>query len=137
MSQRGETILIPTPSLAELFVKLDPLKIDELLKRLKTSAWFRVEAFDTAAAVELGTRTAAAIARRDKREGLKADHAKVKFDRQIAAIAVVHQVERLVSDDAEVAAIGDRWGLPVVSVASLPLPPELIPPPLFAGLDEK
>lgn len=82
--------MIPTPCLAELFVKLDLPRIDEILKRLKSSPWFRIESFDAAAAVELGVRTAKAIAAGDKREGRQADHTKVKFDRQIVSIAIVN-----------------------------------------------
>jgi len=41
----------------------------------------------------------------------------------------------MISDDGDVAAIGARWGLPVISVQDLPLPEYLIPPPLLAGLE--
>ncbi len=42
----------------------------------------------------------------------------------------------IVSDDADVAAIADRWGVKVRSIEDLPLPAELIPPPLLRGLEE-
>ena len=77
-----------------------------------------------------------AIASGDKREGLKADHTKVKFDRQIVSIALVNGAAQLISDDGDVSAICERWGFPVVSVQDLPLPPFLIPPPLLAGLED-
>jgi hypothetical protein len=118
-----------------MFVKLDQSKIDEFLKRVKTSPWFRVESFDAAAAVELGMRTAKAIAARDKREGLRADHTKIKFDRQIVSIAIVNGATEIISDDGDIAAIGDRWNFPVRSVEQLPMPPELIPPPLLAAIE--
>ena len=137
ISQNDEQILIPTPSLAEVFVKLDPIKIDELLKRLKSSPWFRVEGFDEAAAVELGIRTSKALAAKDKWEGLQADHTKVKFDRQIVSIAVANGATEIISDDRDVAAICDRWQFPVRSVSELPLPSSLIPPPIFAKLEEE
>lgn len=136
LSQEDGQIIIPTPCLAEICVKLDPLRIDELLKRLKSSPWFRVESFDAAAAVELGLRTAKAIAEGDKREGLQADHTKVKFDRQIVAIAMVNGAEQIISDDGDIVAICQRWKMPVSSVGDLPLPPFLIPPPLLANLEE-
>lgn len=136
LSRQGIIILIPTPSLSEIFVKLDAAKINELLKRLKSSPWFRVESFDTAAAVENGLRTAKAIASGDKREGSKADHTKVKFDRQIVSIAIVNEATEIISDDGDVAAICERWGYPVRSVDQLPLPPALVPPPLFQHLED-
>lgn len=137
IAKQEDVIVIPTPCLAEIFVKLPPLKIDEVLKRLKTSPWFRVEAFDAAAAVELGLRTARAIAAKDKWEGSNADHTKVKFDRQIVSIAKVNGASEIVSDDRDVWAIGERWGIRVRSVESLPLPPSLIPPPLLANLENE
>ena len=86
--------------------------------------------------MELGLRTAQAIAAGDKREGLQADWTKVKFDRQIVSIAIVVGASEIISDDADIAAIGERWGVPVRSIADLPLPEELIPPPLLAKLEE-
>jgi hypothetical protein len=136
ISQDEDAILIPTPTLAEILVKTPPDKIDELLKRLKTSPWFRVEAFDAAAAVELGMRTARAIAAKDKWEGLQADHTKIKFDRQIVSVAIVNGATEIISDDRDVWAICERWNFPAHSVESLPLPPALIPPPLLASLEE-
>jgi len=130
--------LIPTPALSELFVCVSPEKITQLLVQLNTSIWFRVEAFDSAAAVELGMRTAKAIAEGDKREGLfEAPWTKVKFDRQIVAIALTNGATELVSDDPHIKAIGDRWGMKVISVEELPIPSELIPPPLLAALEDE
>lgn len=136
VTQERSAIIVPTPSLSELVVKLGAAKVDDFLKILRASRWFRLESFDTAAAIEVGIRTAKAIAAGDKREGLKADHAKIKFDRQIVAIAMVNGAHELVSDDGDVAALGQRWGLPIKSVADLPVPPELIPPPLLAPLQD-
>lgn len=135
IAQAGDTILIPTPALSEMFVKLTPVEIQELLPQLNRSPWFRVESFDTAAAVELGLRTAQAIADGDKKEGSKADWTKVKFDRQIITIAIVNRATGIISDDPHVKAIGDRWNFPVTSVEDLPVPAPLIPPPLLDGLD--
>lgn len=135
--ERG-TILIPTPVLSELLVCISPDKIADLLTQLNASIWFRVEAFDSAAAVELAVRTANAIAAGDKRESAPADTpwTKVKFDRQIVAIAIVNGASEIVSEDPHVKAIGERWGIKVTSVDDLPIPKELIPPPLLATLED-
>ena len=130
-----DVIVIPAPVLSEVLVKI-PTKVDELLKHIRSSPWFKVEAFDSAAAVELGLRTAKAMAAGDKREGLQADWTKVKFDRQILAIALVAGASEVISDDGDIIAIGERWGLQVSSVEDLPIPAELIPPPLLAALED-
>ena len=49
--------------------------------------------------------------------------AKVKVDRQIVAIAKVHEVDELYSDDEDVRRIGESVGVRVKGVADLPLPP--------------
>ncbi len=137
-AKQRDTILIPAPVLSELLVCLPPAKIPEFLVQLNSSVWFRVEAFDSAAAVELGMRTAAAIATGDKREGAaNVPWTKVKFDRQIVAIAITNQASEIISDDPHVHAIGERWGIKVTSVADLPMPPELVPPPLFADIEDE
>jgi hypothetical protein len=134
-AQNGQRILIPTPALSELMVKV-PSRIDELLKQFKSSPWFAIEGFDAAAAVEVAVRTARAIEAGDKREGSEASWAKVKFDRQIVAIALVNRASELISDDPHVIAVGSRWGLSVKSVDDLPIPDALVPPPLLAPLEE-
>ena len=138
IAKERDTILIPTPVLSELLVCISPDKIADLLTQLNASVWFRVEAFDAAAAVELGTRTAKAIAAGDKREGAPAGTpwTKVKFDRQIVAIALVNGAAEIISDDPHVKAIGERWGVKVTSVDDLPIPSELVPPPLLAALED-
>jgi len=46
ISRDNDRILIPTPSLSEVIVKLDRSRIDELVKSLKASRWFRVYGFE-------------------------------------------------------------------------------------------
>ena len=51
IAKERDTILIPTPVLSELLVCISPDKIADLLTQLNASIWFRVEAFDSAAAL--------------------------------------------------------------------------------------
>jgi hypothetical protein len=137
ISKKGDKILIPTPALSEILVRVPPARIPELLAQLHGSAWFSIEPFDSASAVELGMRTAKAIATGDKKEGIQADWTKVKFDRQIITIAIVNQAEQIISNDPHLKALGDRWGYPVIGIEELPLPESLIAPPLLAPLQEE
>ena len=120
--------------MSELLVKLPGEKTDELLKQLRSSPWFLVESFDLAAAVELAHRTARAMAAGYKKERLSADWTKVKFDRQIVAMALVSGAMAIISDDGDVRKIGELWGMKITSVKELPLPAALIPPPLLEHL---
>ncbi len=134
ITKAGETIIIPTPVLSEIVVRLSATQTANLLATLNASAWFKVEAFDSIAAIELGVRTAKAMAAGDKKEGSKADWTKVKFDRQIVTIAMVNHGTEILSDDGDIVAICERWGFKATSVADLDLPPDLMPPPLLRDL---
>jgi hypothetical protein len=83
--------------------------------------------FDTIAAVEAALMTRAALSTGDKRGGLGAPWAKVKFDRQIVAIAKVARATMIYSDDADVRTLAAAENIPVIGLAELPLPaqPEL------------
>lgn len=50
------------------------------------------------------------------------------------AIALVNGASEIISDDPDVKAVGERWGVRVTSVEDLPVPSELIPPPSLASL---
>ena len=56
-------------------------------------------------------------------------------DRQIVAIAKVHGVDELYTDDGGVRRLAESDGIRVKGVADLPLPPVGPPPPLFSDSD--
>ena len=124
-------IIIPTPVMSELLIYAGA-GTAELVTRLTRSATFRVVPFDTRAAVELAVMTRAALEQGDKRGGVDAPWNKIKFDRQIVAIAKVAGVTAIYSDDRQLRAFAEQQGLRVIGLADLPLPrePELpLPPP--------
>ena len=117
-------ILIPTPALCE-FLSIAGRPGADYLARLDSTSRFKVESFDTAAAVEAARVIAASVRRGDKRSGRKkaTPWQKVKFDRQIVAIAKTRGATEIYSDDEDIAAFGVDAGIQVVAVAELPLPP--------------
>ena len=115
LSQNRDRILISTPTLSEFLVKVPPAKIQLLVNELQRSANFKIQPFDTACAVELADRTAAAIASpQGKRAGTKpgTEWAKVKFDRQIMAVAITSGASMMISNDEDLVAIGKEWKFP-------------------------
>lgn len=132
MAASGDKIGIPSPALSEFLVTCDEKQTDEFLKMVRTSPWLEILDFDSAAAVEVAMRTRKAIEARDKREGLTVEGAKIKFDRQIVGIAIASHAAKIISDDKDVRALGERWGIEVVRVEELPIPEALIPPPIIA-----
>ena len=81
-----------------------------------------VKPFDEIAAIELAAIEHEARGKGDKRGGSAAPWTKVKFDRQIVAIAKAHGATRFYSDDEDVIKFGTKAGLEVISTWNLPLP---------------
>lgn len=125
------TIILPTPALSE-FLVLAAGDTGAYLAELTDSAVFVVEPFDLKAAIEAAVSQRRAIAAGSKRSGAAGSWQKVKVDRQIVAIAKVHGVDDLYSDDDDVSRIAQADSVPVKGVADLPLPPEDPQPPLFS-----
>jgi hypothetical protein len=117
----GEQVLVPSPALAEVLATPD-CDMEEVLSTLRVSAFIRIGDFDQRAAVELATRLRAAVAKGDIREGLKTTKTKMKFDRQIVAIALTNGVRVLYSDDDGVRKFGEGSGLKVKRTSELPIP---------------
>ena len=116
-------IVIPTPALAEVLTRAERAGADYLTKLTRSSA-FKIESFEIRAAVELARMNALAFASGDKRGGLSATWAKIKFDRQIVAIAKVVGVSAIYTDDENLGKTAETQGIRAITTAELPLPAE-------------
>lgn len=114
-------IIIPTPALSEILVKAGR-SIQDIVSTLDKDATFRIEPFDTRAAIEAAIMTRKAIETGDKRAGVDSSWAKVKYDRQIVAIAKVHKATTIYSDDRHVRSLGKTAQVTVLGLADLPIP---------------
>ena len=117
----NERIVVPTPALCEFLVLAGndgPSYLDKIRER-KT---FLVKPFDEMAAIELAAIEHEARSGGNKRGSSTAPWTKVKFDRQIVAIAKVNGCTKLYSDDEDVIKFGEKAGLEVISTWNLPLP---------------
>ena len=122
--QKSQTkIIVPTPVLAEVLTYALRAGNDYFETISKSSA-FRIEPFEIRAAIELAQMTANAIADGDKRGGLSGSWNKVKFDRQIVAIAKVTNVTTIYSDDEDLGKFARNQGIEVIAIGALPLPVE-------------
>ena len=84
------------------------------------------------AAIEAAESQRRALDTGDKKSGATGTWQKVKVDRQIVAIAKVHGVDELYSDDDDVRRLAESDSVPVKGVADLPLPPVDPQAPLFS-----
>ncbi len=126
LSKSRTPILIPTPALSEALVRAGD-KTVEFLALIEKYAVFEIVPFDQMAAIEV-----AMIAREElgkKRPDAATTYAKIKYDRQIVAIAKVRQASIIYSDDDGVATLGARLNISVKKLSDLPLPeqPDLFP----------
>jgi len=124
-----EIIVIPTPVLSEVLVHAGDA-LPSYLNILNQQATFRIASFDQRAAIE----TARAVSDALKRGSHRVDNAnpdaartKIKFDRQIVAIAKTEGAHTLYSDDNDVHNYATRSGLKAYRTAELDQPPEDTP----------
>ena len=91
---------------------------------LNSTRCFRIVSFDQRAAVELAAMTRAALSAGDLRSGLETTRAKLKFDRQIVAIARTQEQMTIYSDDGDIAKLAEALDINVIRIHELPLPPQ-------------
>ncbi len=123
-------ILIPTPVLAEFLVKAGRNK-QEYLDKFLGSRNFEVGVFDVRAAIELALLLDPDLQGNKKLDD-KTTKAKIKFDRQILAIAKARGADRIYTDDEKLAKCAQSNGIAAVMTWEIPLPP--LPPNLELDL---
>jgi hypothetical protein len=119
--QSGEIILVPTPALSEVLVVVAP-DVQKYLDELNNQACFKIVPFGERAAIEVALRTKAAIKRANKKDGVATAWDKVKYDRQIVAIAKVEGASIIYSTDRHIHAHAASWGIKVLNVSDLAVP---------------
>lgn len=118
LSKAKIKVIVPAPALSELLVHAGAAAND-YVQSLQQSP-FRIVPFDTRAAIEC----AEAVRLYGLRsKGKDNPRAKVKFDRQIVAIAKIEGVETIYSDDADIYKYGRQIGIKVTRSYELELDP--------------
>lgn len=135
LTKKRTKILVPTPALAEVLVQAGSAGHD-YLDRISNASAFRVVSFCQRAAVEVASMANDAKKSKKKRVSSSQTGAKVKYDRQIIAVAKVHAVSTLYSDDSDLAKLGAKFGVMVTGAEALPLPPKEDPKLPFGDEDE-
>lgn len=119
LSKSGKTIVVPTPALAELLVGAGD-DGPAILEKLDRSKNFLISPFGVKAAVELAAIEGDLIASGDKRGGSTEPYQKLKFDRQICAIAKSHGCAEIYSADSGLRNFAAAIGLKAISIEVLP-----------------
>jgi hypothetical protein len=113
-------ILVPTPALTELMIKADKAR-DDYLRKLSSTATFKIEPFGERAAMECAMLLAEAFPAKQRRQ---ISRGKLKFDWQIIAIAASCKAKAIYSDDEDIARYAKRVKIPAYRTDDLPLPEE-------------
>ncbi len=131
LSDARTRMLVPAPVLAEVLVHAGTATA-QYIATLRGVSSMQVADFDTMAAVECAQLTGAAL-KTGKKRGSAGNEPwqKVKIDRQIVAIAKVHQVQIIYTCDGGLASTARTEGFEVVHVADLPMPPLKDQPDMF------
>jgi predicted nucleic acid-binding protein len=124
LRERKEPVIIPAPVLAE-FLVFAGADGPQYLTRIRETSVLRVEPFDERAAIELADMEIEARRIGNKRGPVPedTDWQKVKFDRQIVAIAKACGASAIYSHDPHIKAHAKDSGIPVISIGELPTPP--------------
>jgi predicted nucleic acid-binding protein len=130
-------IIIPTPALSEILIGAGDAA-PKYLDIINRSSRFKVVPFGERAAVEAAAAHREALRAGDKKEGASSWD-KVKFDRQIMAIAKVEGARRIYSNDSDIVNFGKRDKMEVITLNELAFPPVESQGNLFvavAGVEE-
>lgn len=130
-------IIVPTPALSEALVRAGEAAATEYLKLISRSARFRIEAFDERAALEVALMTKKAIDAGGKKGGSDETWAKIKYDRQIVAIAKVVGAQVIYTDDRNLRTFAFAQGLRAVSIGDLQVPPKDAQLDMYKDEDEQ
>ena len=122
LSQANIQVMVPTPVLSEVLVTTGAEKA-RVLNEINNTYAFRVQPFDVLAAVEVAMLTDGDL-QSNRMLTRNETIAKVKYDRQIVAIAKVAGVKTIYSDDKSLGARAMANGITVIKTADLPLPAE-------------
>jgi hypothetical protein len=120
LSEGKIRILIPTPILSELLVRAGKDR-NKILEAIHNQYEFSIQPFDERAAVELAFLVDKALQSPKPLTDVQTK-AKLKFDRQIIAIAKVAGVKTIYSDDKGIYTVGTANGMTVIKTWQLPLP---------------
>ena len=122
ITERKDKIVLPTPALTE-FMLLAADRYRDYLTIIKRKAVFEIAGFDDPEAIELVEHWAKFGDGKKLKARTAETWAKLKYDRQIAAIAVTRRVEIIYSTDSDLEKYAEQLKIKYCGLADLPAPP--------------
>ncbi len=122
LTKSGTRIIVPRPALSEIIVRAGIEAGQHYLGVMRQAKVFRIAPFDEKAAVETAIMAGEATKCPSIRAATDGTYAKIKYDRQIVAIAMSEGAATLYTDDHNQRAFARRHGVNVVGIGECPAP---------------
>ncbi len=120
LSKARVRILIPSPCLTELLIRAGKAR-DQYVQKLSNTSSFEVIAFDRRAATECALLLEEAW---DRKSQNAISRTKFKYDWMIVACAASRGVQKIYSDDGDVARCAAQVNIQTIAQTKLIIPPE-------------
>lgn len=121
---KGSRVIVPTPALGEFLVRVDAQAATEYLAKISRIRGCFIRPFAERAAIEFAEMQRSILAERRRLKSNETEtRAKAKFDQQIVAIAKVEGATAIYSDDDGLGRYAKRFGLEIVRLIDIPVPP--------------
>jgi predicted nucleic acid-binding protein len=126
ISEQRDKIILPAPALTE-FMLLAADRWVDYLTIIRRRSVFEIAGYDEPEAVELVEHWLKHGDGRKLKASAPETWAKLKYDRQIVAIAVTRRVERIYSTDSDLHKFAKQLNINSYDIKDLPLPPTTQP----------
>ena len=120
IESKSQTIVIPTPALAEALVVSRRGKMEEWIALLDQSPYFHIAEFDVGAVRKLVHVTRTIHGSKAFKPDPQLTRAQLKFDRQIVAIALARNQNTIYSDDKGIKRLERYFDIEVIPTPALP-----------------
>ena len=118
----GAKIIVGTPALSELMVRSGVEAAQAWITIMRKSAVFKIVPFDEKSAVEVAMMAGHAVKGENGTDAYDGTYAKLKYDRQIVAIAHTEGATVFYSDDRRQRNLAARLGMTVQGLADCIVP---------------
>lgn len=122
LEKQGSTIIVGTPALSEIMVRAGVQAGQTWLAMMNQSKTFKVVPFDPKAAMEVAIMAGHLAKGEGGKTANQETYAKLKYDRQIVAIAKTEGATTFYTDDDRQANLAKRLGMTVRGLADIPVP---------------
>jgi hypothetical protein len=133
LEKTASTIIVGTPALSEIMVRAGVQAGQAWLAIMNASKAFRVVPFDTKSAIEVALMAGNTVKGQDLSGATIETYAKLKYDRQIVAIARTEGATVFYTDDDRQANLAKRLGMAAKGLADCPIPTGAAQTQLFGG----